>query len=162
GDAGEGGRDASVRLGRPRIARWGGGAAIAASVAFLAVFASRQRPVPGQSPATGERTSLVAELAAPTAPEPAPPVARQPAGAAGHSGQRRGPGPSPRTAARTSLVAGPAAPAATGPAPPVARQPAGAAGRELADAAAHAPGEVAGAGSEAALALAASAAALAD
>src|SRR5690606_32363861 len=117
GDAGEGGRDASVRLVRPRIARWGGGAAIAASVALLAVFASRQLPVPGQSPATGERTSLVAELAAPTAPEPAPPVARQPAGAAG---------------------------------------------RELADAVAHAPGEVAGAGSEAALALAASAAALAD
>lgn len=83
GDAGEGGRDASVRLVRPRIARWGGGAAIAASVALLAVFASRQLPVPGQSPATGERTPLVAELAAPTAPEPAPPVARQPAGAAG-------------------------------------------------------------------------------
>lgn len=117
GDAGEGGRDASVRLVRPRIARWGGGAAIAASVALLAVFASRQLPVPGQSPATGERTPLVAELAAPTAPEPAPPVARQPAGAAG---------------------------------------------RELADAVANAPGEVAGAGSEAALALAASAAALAD
>src|SRR5690606_41063794 len=101
----------------PRIARWGGGAAIAASVALLAVFARRQLPVPGQSPATGERTSLVAELAAPTAAEPAPPVARQPAGAAG---------------------------------------------RELAHAVDHAPGEVAGAGSEAALALAASAAALAD
>lgn len=60
---------------RPRIARWGGGAAIAASVALLAVFASRQLPEPGGVPA-GDRAPLVAEAgsvpAAAAVPVPAP------------------------------------------------------------------------------------------
>ena len=44
----EGGRAQPARAaGKPRLMRWGGGAAMAASVALLAVFAGRQLPDPG-------------------------------------------------------------------------------------------------------------------
>src|SRR5690606_20721604 len=45
----------------PRLGRWGGGAAIAASVALLAVFATRQLPAPGDPPALADAPPLVAE-----------------------------------------------------------------------------------------------------
>lgn len=38
------------RAARPRLARWGGGAAVAASVALMAVFATRQLPDAGLAP----------------------------------------------------------------------------------------------------------------
>lgn len=79
------GNDAAVtmagrreRVSRPRFARWGGGAAIAASVALLAVFASRQLSAPGALPE--EAAPLVAQSAAPASAvarplaEPAPAV----------------------------------------------------------------------------------------
>jgi len=53
---------------RPRFARWGGGAAIAASVALLAVFASRQLPEPGALPDAAAPAPLVAAASAPAAP----------------------------------------------------------------------------------------------
>lgn len=56
--------DAPALARRPRIARWGGGAAIAASVALLAVFASRQLPEPGAAPQPTERAPLVAQAGA--------------------------------------------------------------------------------------------------
>jgi len=58
---------AQERVARPRFARWGGGAAIAASVALLAVFASRQLPEPGALPDEAASAPLVAAASAPTA-----------------------------------------------------------------------------------------------
>ena len=84
GDA-AGVRDDSPRRGaRPRLARWGGGAAVAASVALLAVFAARQLPGPGALPGPGSATPLVAQAAAPASPAPvAPPAAGASVDAAG-------------------------------------------------------------------------------
>ncbi|MDH5834761.1 RseA family anti-sigma factor [Luteimonas kalidii] len=63
-----------ARSSRPRIARWGGGAALAASVALLAVFASRQLPEPGAVPQPADRAPLVAEAGS----TPAAPLASVP------------------------------------------------------------------------------------
>ncbi|WP_202839936.1 RseA family anti-sigma factor [Luteimonas saliphila] len=56
---------AATRGGRPRFARWGGGAAIAASVALLAVFATRQLPEPDELHQEGAAAPLVAEASTP-------------------------------------------------------------------------------------------------
>lgn len=66
GDAAPGGAR-EERSARPRFARWGGGAAIAASVALLAVFASRQLSVPGELPEP-QATPMVAAMPVPSAP----------------------------------------------------------------------------------------------
>ena len=72
-----GGADATLAQGhgrgaRLRMLRWGGGAAVAASVALLAVFAGRQLPVPGEAPGSAAPAPLVAEAAAPAPASPAP------------------------------------------------------------------------------------------
>jgi len=54
--------EASAR--RPRWARWGGGAALAASVAMAALFVGRQAPEPDPEP-TQEQMQVVASVAAP-------------------------------------------------------------------------------------------------
>lgn len=48
------------RATRPRLARWGGGAAVAASVALMAVFATRQLPDAGLAPAAGPAPMVAA------------------------------------------------------------------------------------------------------
>ena len=63
--------DASAR--RPRWARWGGGAALAASVAMAALFVGRQAPELEPEPA-GEQMQVVASTAAPDAATRAPVV----------------------------------------------------------------------------------------
>src|SRR5690606_42126344 len=87
---------------RPRMLRWGGGAAVAASVALLAVFAGRQLPVPGEGPGSAAPAPLVAEAAAPAPASPAPPAAtatlnagRADAGASGASTLPDAPGQAP-------------------------------------------------------------------
>ena len=65
-------RDGPGRAATPRMLRWGGGAAVAASVALLAVFATRQLPAPDELPEPAPR---VAEVAAPAAAS----AGRQPA-----------------------------------------------------------------------------------
>lgn len=67
GDATAPGTAHEARNTRPRFARWGGGAAIAASVALLAVFASRQLSVPGELPGP-QATPMVAAMPVPSAP----------------------------------------------------------------------------------------------
>ncbi len=64
-------RDGPGRAATPRMLRWGGGAAVAASVALLAVFATRQLPAPDELPEPAPR---VAEVAAPAAASPSLPV----------------------------------------------------------------------------------------
>ncbi|HLT44102.1 MAG TPA: sigma-E factor negative regulatory protein, partial [Luteimonas sp.] len=68
GDAADTRHHSPGRNARPRIARWGGGAAIAASVALLAIFATRQLPEPGALPGPAAATPLVAEAAMPASP----------------------------------------------------------------------------------------------
>lgn len=70
---------------QPRWARWGGGAALAASVAMAALFVGRQAPELEIEPAAQQATRLMADTtvpenatpSAPTAPEPAPVVPAQ-------------------------------------------------------------------------------------
>ncbi|TWG94539.1 negative regulator of sigma E activity [Luteimonas sp. J16] len=74
--AGDTAAEAQSPAGRtgPRLGRWGGGAAIAASVALLAVFATRQLPAPGEvAPGPAQAAPLVAEAGrtAPVVPSPA-------------------------------------------------------------------------------------------
>ncbi|MGY1519573.1 sigma-E factor negative regulatory protein [Luteimonas sp. A482] len=57
------------RATRPRLARWGGGAAVAASVALMAVFATRQLPEAGLVP-VAEPAPMVAAVAPPPLQEP--------------------------------------------------------------------------------------------
>lgn len=78
--AGDTAAEAQSPAGRtgPRLGRWGGGAAIAASVALLAVFATRQLPAPGDPPALADAPPLVAE-AGQAAPAASPPVLADPA-----------------------------------------------------------------------------------
>ena len=71
GDADAALRDGPGRAATPRILRWGGGAAVAASVALLAVFATRQLPGPDELP---EPAPLAAEVAAPAPVLPSLPV----------------------------------------------------------------------------------------
>ena len=70
GDAADTRHHSPGRNARPRIARWGGGAAIAASVALLAIFATRQLPEPGALPGPAAATPLVAEATVPPSPAP--------------------------------------------------------------------------------------------
>ena len=74
--------DAPVTTKHPRWARWGGGAALAASVAMAALFVGRQVPGPDPEPATPAQ--VVASATAPAATgtpairtEPAPAPSRQ-------------------------------------------------------------------------------------
>ncbi|HRO27277.1 MAG TPA: RseA family anti-sigma factor [Luteimonas sp.] len=78
---------------RPRLARWGGGAAIAASVALLAVFASRQLPDPGALPGEVAPTPLVAEASAPAPLRVAPVIELQAADAVADAGTPADAGP---------------------------------------------------------------------
>lgn len=71
GDAAEVHHHGPGRSASPRLARWGGGAAIAASVALLAVFAIRQLPDPGELPGPAAATPMVAEATVPASPAPA-------------------------------------------------------------------------------------------
>ena len=57
------------RAARPRLARWGGGAAVAASVALMAVFATRQLPDAGLAPVE-EPAPMVAAVDPRPLPEP--------------------------------------------------------------------------------------------
>lgn len=78
GDAGASAEAAPAgRAPRPRLARWGGGAAIAASVALLAMFASRQLPEPGALPEEAAPAPLVAAAPA-VVGSPALPAQEQP------------------------------------------------------------------------------------
>src|SRR5690606_33848486 len=71
----------------PRMLRWGGGAAVAASVALLAVFAGRQLATPDGPPGAQAPAPLVAELAT-SSPAPAPAQAAD--GSAPEAGPARG------------------------------------------------------------------------
>lgn len=63
--------DAVTAAKQPRWARWGGGAALAASVAMAALFVGRQAPAPG--PEQAAPTQVVASTVAPGADAPAVP-----------------------------------------------------------------------------------------
>ena len=69
---------------KPRLVRWGGGAAMAASVALLAVFAGRQLPDPGAAADGTAPAPIVAAgpAAGPSADRAAAPVDARDAGAA--------------------------------------------------------------------------------
>ncbi|MCW5582081.1 MAG: hypothetical protein KIS72_12140, partial [Luteimonas sp.] len=83
---------------KPRLARWGGGAAVAASVALLAVFAGRQLPDPAPAADGVVPDSIVAVgPAASPAPGVIPPPLTAP-DAVADAGDRQ-PAPSPTTPA---------------------------------------------------------------
>lgn len=128
------------RAARPRLARWGGGAAVAASVALMAVFATRQLPdaglEPGVSPApmvaqAGSATPgpapsdpapvVVAEPATPAPPEAAMALAAVAAAADAprRAAQRRAARSAPRTPVAETAAA-PALVAAASPLPDLA------------------------------------------
>ena len=69
------------RTAGPRLARWGGGAAVAASVALMAVFATRQLPDPSLEPAVSPAPMVArADVATPDvapAGDPAPAAVAQ-------------------------------------------------------------------------------------
>ena len=68
GDAVLVGAPKTRRAPRPRLARWGGGAAVAASVALMAVFVGRQLP----DVESGYSTEAMPVLAGPAAPDASP------------------------------------------------------------------------------------------
>lgn len=131
---------AARRAARPRLARWGGGAAVAASVALMAVFASRQLPDAGLAPAATP-TPMVAQGATPSPvvmpvqapaaasdPAPSPPAAQPDAAMAlaavaaaaevpRRAAQRRASNPQPRVAP-VQTAQPPMAVAANGALPP--------------------------------------------
>lgn len=92
---------------RPRLARWGGGAAIAASVALLAVFATRQLPEPGAMPEPAAAAPLVAQSSSPAAVSagPAPTAVDDALADAGERPDSPAPAPDPATALAATAVA---------------------------------------------------------